>query len=274
MDIPTLILLDRPDLFCPSEIFPRWVELMDLLFPHVQFLMTGAEEAYRHLPPELLTKSHEIPALPDHPEKKPTRLPAGTVLLVDVDSRLPNLALMKLSRYFKEQGKRVVLARGQVFMAGAEAVYASAVFSRPNSLKLVDNLRKYYGDALVAGGSGVDLKSRLQNEVERMPPDYGLYPELGDRAIGFMTRGCPFHCPFCIVPLKEGQNRQVASLDELLIDGRQKLILLDDNILAHPKAGDFIEEMARHDVKVNFNQTLDLRLVDQEKARLLKRLCC
>jgi radical SAM superfamily enzyme YgiQ (UPF0313 family) len=65
-------------------------------------------------------------------------------------------------------------------------------------------LRKFYGDSLIAGGSGVDLKLRLPENIETLPADYSLYPELADRAIGFLTRGCPFSCPFCIVPQKEG----------------------------------------------------------------------
>ena len=274
LDLPGFILLDRPDRFCTAELFPRWVELMDLLFPQMQFLMTVPDGVRQRLPRGLLTRFHQIPAVPEGAKKKRTRLPRGAILLLDVDSRLPNLALMKLSRYFKEQGRRVVLARRNTFVAGVEAVYASAVFSRPVTQNLVDRLRKYYGDLLILGGSGVDVRKRLPDEVEQMPADYSLYPELGDRAIGFITRGCPFRCSFCIVPLKEGKNRQVADLDELLTDGRRKLILLDDNILAHPGAGDFLEEMAARNVKVNFTQTLDLRLMDQEKASLLKHIDC
>jgi hypothetical protein len=179
---------------------------------------------------------------------------------------------MKLSRCFKEQGRRVVLARREAFAAGVDGVYASAVFSRSLTRDRVDKLRRHYGDSLVVGGSGVDLRMRLPREVEQMPADCSLYPELGDRAIGFLTRGCPFHCPFCVVPLKECANRQVATLDELMTRGRNKLMLLDDNILAHPNAGDFLGEMASRDLEVNFTQTLDLRLVDEEKAGLLKRV--
>ncbi len=274
LDLPGFILLDRPDRFCTAELFPRWIELMDLLLPQMQFLITVPGEARRRLPRRLLIRRHGIPALPDRPDKKPARLPRGAILLLDVDSRLPNLALMKLSRYFKEQGRRVVLARRQAFAGGVEAVYASAVFPRPYTQKLVDKLRKHYGNSLIVGGSGVDVRMRHPKEVEQTPADYSLYPELGDRAIGFITRGCPFHCPFCIVPLKEGKNRQVAALDDLLTDGRRKLILLDDNILAHHRAEEFLQEMAAHKVEVNFNQTLDLNLVDREKARLLKRIRC
>ncbi len=118
----------------------------------------------------------------------------------------------------------------------------------------------------------MDLEKRLPSAIDRLPADYSLYPELGDRGMGFLTRGCPFACPFCIVPRKEGPPRQVASLDELLPDGQRKLILLDDNILAHPRAGDLLEEMAARDLMVNFTQTLDLRLLDEEKIRLIKRI--
>jgi hypothetical protein len=274
LDLPGFILLDRPDRFCTARLFPRWVELMDLLFPEMQFLMTIPDEARSRLPHGLLAKFHRIPMSPERPKKKPARLPQGTILLVDVDGKLPNLALMKLSRYFKEQGRRIVLARRQAFVARAQAVYASAVFYRPSTQNLLDRLRKYYGDSLIVGGSGTDVCIRLPKEVEEKPADYTLYPELGDRAIGFLTRGCPFHCPFCIVPSKEGKIRQVATLDELLTPGREKLILLDDNILAHRGVDDLFQEMAARHVKVNFTQTLDLRLMDREKARLLKRIHC
>ena len=274
LDLPGLILFDRPDRVCNLRYFSRWIEFLDELFPEMQFLMTVGDQARVLFPGRLLTKHCQIQKRPEPKEKKPARIPKGTILLLDVDSRLPNLALMKLSRYFKEQGKRVVLERHNAFRKGVEAVYASAVFYRPLSQARLKKLRKHYGEALLAGGSGVDVHKRLPAEVEKLPADYSLYPEFGDCAIGFLTRGCPFHCPFCIVPAKEGKIRQVARLDELLQKGRRKLILLDDNILAHPEAGELLEEMASRRLKVNFTQTLDLRLLDQEKARLLKRVDC
>jgi hypothetical protein len=98
--------------------------------------------------------------------------------LLDVDSRLPNLALMKLSRHFKLQGRRVQLIRKDESVEGAEVVYASCVFSTPASKRRVEKLRDYYGDTLILGGSGVDLKRRLSPEIEGLEADYGLYREL------------------------------------------------------------------------------------------------
>jgi hypothetical protein len=194
-------------------------------------------------------------------------------VLVDVDSTLPNLALMKLSRRFKSQGRRVVLARGVRSLPMAGTVLASCVFSTAGSAKRVTALRDRYAGTLQLGGSGVDLQLRLASEIEALLPDYSLDPELGDRAIGFLTRGCPMDCPFCIVPKKEGRPRRVCELDALL-QGRKKLILLDDNLLAHPDGLVLLEEMARRDLQVNFNQTLDLRRLTPEAAALIRRIHC
>jgi hypothetical protein len=204
LDLPVLLLFDRPDLFCSQKLFPEWATLMDSLFPEAQFLVTLADETRLNFPSRLLTGALKLPVAQKRSDKTPTRLPQNTILLLDVDSRLPNLALMKLSRYFKEQGRHVVLARHDALIPGAGAVYASCVFPFPVSQRRVLKLRKYYGDSLILGGSGVDVLKRLPEEIENIPADYSLYPELEERAIGFITRGCPFQCPFCIVPIKEG----------------------------------------------------------------------
>mgnify|MGYP001326783483 CR=1 FL=1 len=276
LDVPALILFDRPDLACTGDLFPKWVRFMDHLLPKAQFVITIADRDRPSFPSETLGRSLTLPVIQERPTRKtcPPCLPRETVLLLDVDSRLPNLALMKLSRHLKDRGKHVVLARHQAFVKGVEAVYASAVFSRPASQTRLDKLQRYYGDLLVAGGSGTDVVKRLPDEIEKLPPDYSLYPGFEDKAIGFLTRGCPFHCPFCIVPVKEGNVHQVNDLEGLLPGGRRNLILLDDNILAHPKAEELLESIALRNIQVCFTQTLDLRFVDRGIARLLKRIAC
>ncbi len=275
LNMPGLLLLDCPYRFCTEMIFPQWITLMDLLLPKIQFVLTLSDKSHSNFPHKVQRKCLPLPAPVERPKAKPlTQIPNKAILLVDVDSRLPNLALMKISRYFKEKGRRVILARRDSFIKGVEVVYASCVFSSSSSRKRINRLRQYYSESLILGGSGVDIKGRLPREMEKLPADYSLYPELKDRAIGFITRGCPFNCPFCIVPVKEGKIRQVSDLYSLLESGRHKLILLDDNILSHPKAGDFLEEMAIRNLQVNFNQTLDIRLLDKEKAQILKRIHC
>lgn len=275
LNMPGLLLLDCPYRFCTEEIFPQWITLMDLLLPKMQFVLTLSDKSRSNFPRKVQRKRLPLPSPVERQKSKHlARIPDNAILLIDVDSRIPNLALMKISRYFKEKGRKVILARKDSFIKGVEIVYASCVFSSSSSLKCIKRLQQYYGESLILGGSGVDVKGRLPHEIEKLSADYSLYPELKDRAIGFITRGCSFNCPFCIVPVKEGKIHQVSELDSLLENGRHKLILLDDNILSHPKSGNFLEEMAIRNLQVNFNQTLDIRLLDKEKAQILKRIYC
>ena len=271
---PGVVLCDRMGAWCPAGHQAAFVRLLAGWFPNHQFFLALTAGARRRFPRSLLPQRLPIPEPQSRPAPTAPRcLPHGAVLLVDVDGRLPNLALMKLSRHFKAQGRSVELQRGIASLPPAETVLASCIFSTPASARRVEVLRRHYGSALQLGGSGVDLRRRLEPAIEALAPDYSLYPELGDRALGFLTRGCPFHCPFCVVPIKEGAPRRVSELEGLL-QGRRKLILLDDNLLAHREALPLLEEMLRRELAVNFNQTLDLRMVTPAAAALLRRLHC
>ncbi len=271
---PGVVLFDRPETWCTAGQLADFFRLLDGCFPCLQFFLALSTPLRRSFPRSLRAQHLPVPASESRPPPPaPRRLSARTVLLVDVDGTLPNLALMKLSRHYRAQGRPVVLQHGIAALPPADTVLASCVFSTPASARRVEVLRRRYGAAMQLGGSGVDLGRRLAPEIEALAPDFSLYPELDDRALGFLTRGCPFHCPFCVVPLKEGAPRQVGDL-ETLLQGRRKLILLDDNLLAHRAVLPLMEEMLRRDLAVNFNQTLDLRLVTPEVAGLLRRLRC
>ncbi len=276
LDAPGLILLDRPDRYCTGDSLTGWLSFFDNLFPNMQFVATIPSTKWGCIPSKLLEKELSLPLIQQ--EKAPRRAvrPSSLdVLLIDVDGRLPNLALMKLSRHFKEQGREVRLARGQALVPSAREVYASCIFTSPASRRKVKALQDYYGDSLQLGGSGIDIRRRLPDEIEKLPPDYGLYPELEDRALGFLSRGCPLQCPFCIVALKEGPPRQVCDLDSLTEGGRRKkLILLDDNLLSLPHSEELLQEIFAKEIMVNFTQTLDLRFVNRNKAALLRRIHC
>ena len=109
-----------------------------------------------------------------------------TVVLYDVDSKIPNLALMKLSAFYKSQGDHVILSTDISFLPG-DIYYASSIFHCERSLKRIDALRALYNDNIDIGGSGIDLGKRLRPEIESCFPDYSLY-EHTDYAIGFLTR--------------------------------------------------------------------------------------
>ena len=276
LDAPGVVIMDRPDLcWADPAGAATWLSLLDHYLPSMQFIVTLGEPARLRIAKSL---ERGRLSLPERGERRPPcrlrHLPRGTTLLIDIDSRLPNLALMKLSRYLKSQGRHVELARGDTRVRTVDEVFASSVFFTAASQSKIERLRQRFGEAITFGGSGVDLQRRLPAAIEALPPDYTLYPELEDRALGFVTRGCPLRCAFCIVPEKEGAVRVVSDLDALLQGSRTKLILLDDNLLAHPRAADLLDEMAARDIAVNFTQTMDLRMVDAALAKLIRRIRC
>ena len=276
LEMPGVVLMDQPETFCPSELFMDYLTLLDRLFPRLQFILSAGAGAIERFPSTFQKQRLPIPynEIPQT-KSRPVRLPRDTILLIDVDGRLPNLALMKLCTHHRQKGRTVRLEKRDCFLEGPDRVYASTVFYSPLSQRRNRCLRQHYGDKLILGGTGEDITLRLPDSVEALRPDYTLYPELGDRGIGFITRGCPFACPFCVVPPKEGGPRQVSDLDTLLEGGRlKKLILLDDNILSHPDADRLLWEMAEQNVMVNFTQSLDLRLVNRERARVIRRIQC
>jgi hypothetical protein len=282
-DQPAIMLMERPDRYCPPVRLQHMFAALDRLFPRLQVIVTLGRASKERFPRALAKKSLEpLPAAskwsPPYRSvrirPRAVRIPRGSALLVQVDGTLPNFALMQLGRYLKAQGHHVGVSFGSRGVEKPVVVYASCIFTSATSMRCIERLHARYGECLVVGGSGVDLKRRLGAHIEALPPDYSLYPDLGDRAIGFLTRGCPRRCAFCAVPRKEGAIRQVADLDMLLQDRRKKLILLDDNLLAHPKATELLEEMVRRKLSVNFNQTLDLRRLDAEQAGLLRHLRC
>lgn len=193
-------------------------------------------------------------------------MPDGA-LLVDVDrSTFPNLALMHISAWRKQEG----LKCGFHINDPAE-VWASCVF-KANRHK-ADGLKFLYPDALVdIGGSGISLNKSLPDEVNHLMPDYGLYPDL-DYSLGFSTRGCIRNCPFCIVPKKEGGVHINQHPREWHNPNFKKIMFLDNNILALEswfyEVADWIKS---NKLIVDFNQGLDIRLVNDTIAETLAEL--
>ena len=200
--------------------------------------------------------------------------------LIDVDGHnFPNIPLMKISAYHKQKGDEVEWY-DPLFTGHVDKVYMSKVFSAsPDYQYHVD------ADEIVKGGSGYCIslengkevfdKSKdipLPPEIEHIYPDYSLYG-IKDTAYGFLTRGCPRGCSFCHVEAKEGRmSRKVADLSEFW-NGQKNIVLCDPNILAcklHWK--DLLQQLIDSKATVDFNQGLDIRLMTQEKAEMLKAI--
>ena len=186
------------------------------------------------------------------------------IALVDVDGHhFPNLALMKISSWHKLNGDSVEWY--DPLFSRPDRIYASKVFT------FTPDFMDYAAGAPepIRGGTGYNPDVKLPDEIERMIPDYSLYPDF-PAALGFLTRGCIRNCPWCIVPKKEGSLREVDDIERVSA-GRQEVVLLDNNFLAADKefVREQLEKAARLKIRIDFNQGLDARLVNPENARFL-----
>ena len=187
------------------------------------------------------------------------------IALLPVDSPYPNLALMKISAYHKAQGDTVAWYNP---LEHYDKVYAAKVFTFTPDYGYYIN-----ADHVERGGTGYDIHKTLPPEIDRLQPDYTLYPQIDRKtAYGFLTRGCPNRCKWCVVPQKEGKIAPYMDVDEIAADGRTDLILMDNNILASDYGLQQIEKIVRRKYRVDFNQGLDARLVTDDIARLLARV--
>lgn len=188
--------------------------------------------------------------------------------LIDVDSHnFPNLALMKISAYHKAMGDVVEWC---IPLCEYDIVYQSKVFDETYSqdIDFVPQAKK-----IVKGGTGYGLDNILPNEIEHSYPDYSLYPELTkDTAYGFLTRGCPRNCNFCIVAKKEGRrSKKIADLREFW-RGQKNIKLLDPNILACSSHLELLRQLVDSGAYINFTQGLDARLLTKQNIGLINQM--
>lgn len=200
--------------------------------------------------------------------------------LIDVDGHnYPNLPLMKISAFHKREGDSVEWYQG-IISGHMYRVYMSKVFSfTPDYPWVID------ADEIIKGGTGYAIEleggrevyhkerdNDLPDEIEHIYPDYSLYPQhTNSTAYGFLTRGCPRGCGFCHVASKEGRcSKKVANLDEFW-KGQKKIILSDPNILASQDHRELLQQLIDSKAFVEFNQGLDIRLVNDNNIELLRQ---
>lgn len=194
--------------------------------------------------------------------------------LIDVDGHnFPNLPLMKISAWHKQQEDTVEWYE-PMFSGHCDRVYMSKVFTFTEDYQ-------YYVDAdeVIRGGTGYnypDGGEPLVDNIEHIYPDYSIYykviQEVEDTAYGFLTRGCPRGCDFCIVEKKEGKcSKKVADLSEFW-RGQKNIVLLDPNITACKDWKELFQQLIDSQAWVDFSQGLDIRIMTSEKAEMLKQM--
>ncbi len=199
--------------------------------------------------------------------------------LIDCDkTNFPNLALMKISAYHKSKGDSV--SWYEWWTGHYHRVYVSKVFGDEYSQ---EDLTAIQADEIIYGGSGYAIKIEngkevykkeldkdLPFEIEHIYPDYSLYPQLTkDTAYGYLTRGCPRACHFCIVSCKEGRiSKKVANLSEFW-SGQKFIKLLDPNILACKEHLDLLRQLKESGARVDFTQGIDARLISEKNVKAL-----
>ena len=176
----------------------------------------------------------------------------------------PNYALMKISAYHKAQGDFVEWWNP---LLSYDRVYSSKIFDfTPEN--------PYLPPTAIRGGTGypdIPVNQTLPPEIEGVFPDYSIYPQC-DYAIGYITRGCPNDCPWCMVPQKEGNLKPYRSWEQIVRPDTNKLVLMDNNILASEYGITQLENLIDSGYAIDLNQGMDARLVDKRIAEILARL--
>lgn len=181
-------------------------------------------------------------------------------MLVNVltpDSKMPNLAAMKISAYHKQLGDKVTLNFPWFSGTSADLTYASVLFQgTPDPA------------ADLVGGPKYP-EGKLPTEMDRMRPDYTLYPKI-DYSMGYTYKACPRTCDFCIVPKQRNDETHYSIWD--FHDSRfSKIMLMNNNTFADPNWRDTFAEIA--DVKLTvIEHGFDARLVGEEQAQAVKKL--
>ncbi len=183
--------------------------------------------------------------------------------LFDIDSKYHNLALMKLSAWHKQKGDETELYN-PLWHSTYDTIYCSKIFRKSHKND------GYVRENMICGGSGFEYLTLLPEYIEHIKPDYGLYDL--KYSLGFTTRGCIRNCKFCIVPEKEGKIREHAEVEEFLNSESNIVVLLDNNFLALPSHIKKLQLFINKNWRIDFNQGLDLRLINKENAELLTKL--
>lgn len=197
------------------------------------------------------------------------------IRLTQIDGKLPNLALMKLSHFHKAQGDNIFFTERvhkDLFEPNYDLVLGSSIFKF--SEKARQTFTKNFPLSFIAG-TGTDSKTTVEELIgvdEYEYYDYDIYPNF-KHSIGFTQRGCRLKCKFCVVPEKEGKNKNLNSIYNIWRPGTEKKIhLLDNDFFGQPNWQNVAQEIIDGNFKICLNQGINVRLIDEESCEYLSRM--
>ena len=204
-------------------------------------------------------------------------------------SAFPPLGLLKISALLNERGyepkglERYHEGQNRPATFAPDEIYVTSLFTY--SWKTVHNSVAYYKQLypnakIFLGGlyasllpdhaasSGAEIRQGLIEEAENLMPDYSLVPNW-DGSIVFSSRGCIRKCPFCAVPILEKEYTSRKSISQFLHPLHKRVILWDNNFLFSPYWYEILSEIKQKKLWVDFNQGIDIRLLNDEKAEMI-----
>lgn len=221
------------------------------------------------------------------------------ILLVEPDyyTRYPPLGLMKLASYYRSHGNQVKLVRGtnNDISFNPDKIEITSLFTytwKPVH-KAIEFYHLLFPNAKINVGGiyaslmpehiksffpYVNVHIGLCETAEQYMPAYDILKDVEkwkdwNSSILFTSRGCIRNCPFCAVPKIEGQMKSILTdVESHVHDGHKQIIFWDNNFLASPDWKEILENLQEIGLKIDFNQGLDARLIDDEKAKMLADL--
>ena len=174
--------------------------------------------------------------------------------LYNLEPQYNNMALEKYKIYHARLGDQVEIYL-PLDTRSYDKIICSSIFS------FTDKSQLLIDDRWECGGTGFDLYKKLPKEVESI---------VLKNNYGFTQRGCDRGCPFCVVKKKEGCAHAVGDIYDIW-DGKSKSITLyDNNILLLPQHFHMIcNQLRSNNIKVDWNQGLDIRLLNDDVAEQL-----
>ena len=178
------------------------------------------------------------------------------ISILTPDSKMPNLAAMKISAWHKAQGDQVEL---NFPLMKADFTYASVLFKEtPDPVNA----------ELIGGSKYPEIK--LDPEIDNMMPDYSLYPDI-DYSLGYTYKACPRTCEHCVVPKQHNEEKHYSIWD--FHDPKfKKICLMNNNTLADLNWRDTFNEIIETKLKVIDQNGYDARLITEEVAEYMSRL--